>query len=486
MQRSGRTAACWTLYRLGITNRIRTTKTWVGFKVRSGVRCHRNDIMEDSRDLCRMDRVLILSGFECLTSNVIASPGPKADLFSVAMATVAIVVITTSALLIAYLVSKVWHSRSPAWSDGCQPPNRYPHNEPIFGLDLFIKARTLLRENRLLPEIAQRYADHGRTFETKSFGSCAINTIEPVILHAVWVSNFNDWGVQPMRLPVQDTFCGRGFITTDGAKWEHSRQLLKPCFNKANISKLSFLEESLQKVFKRLPKDQSTVDFQVLLSDLVSSLYPIAGSKGLTASFHPISFSTRRPCFSSASPSTLCQGTSLRKLENSWRFDYAMFGCGVQIALGPLKFLFLAAKTKWIKAYKTTHRFADKYVDKALDVRQQISVEKKESTLGTPVHRVPRNLLSTMAEQTDDKVELRNQVLQALMAASETTAFLISNAFFQLSRNPPVLQRLRDEVNSLGLSKAMELDFEQLSSMKYLRHVLSESKSCIIHPVSSR
>ena len=161
-----------------------------------------------------------------------------------------------------------------------------------------------------------------------------------------------------------------------------------------------------------------------------------------------------------------------------------MFGCGVQIALGPLKFLFLAAKTKWIKACKTTHRFADKYVDKALDVRQQILVEK-ESTLGTPVHRVPRNLLSTMAEQTDDKVELRNQVLQALMAASETTAFLISNAFFQLSRNPPVLQRLRDEVNSLGLSKAIELDFEQLSSIKYLRHVLSESKSCIIHPVSS-
>ena len=154
-----------------------------------------------------------------------------------------------------------------------------------------------------------------------------------------------------------------------------------------------------------------------------------------------------------------------------------MFGCGVQIALGPLKFLFLAAKTKWIKACKTTHRFADKYVDKALEVRQQILAEKKEPTLGTPVNRVPRNLLSTMAEQTNDKVELHNQVLQALVAASETTAFLISNAFFQLSRNPPVLQRLRDEVNSLGLSKATELEFEQLSGMKYLRHVLSESKS---------
>ena len=235
------------------------------------------------------------------------------------MATVAMVFVITSALLVACLALKAWHTRSIAWSDGCQPPKKYPHKEPIFGLDLFIKARTLLRENRLLPEIAQRYADHGRTFETKSLGSCTINTIEPLNLHTVWVSSFNDWGVQPLRLPVQDTFCGRGFITTDGAQWEHSRQLLKPCFNKANISNLSFLEECLQKVFKRLPKDQSTVDFQVLLGDMVSPSRPITGSEALTVSLHLTSSSTRRPCSFSASPSTLYQGTNLRKLETFWR-----------------------------------------------------------------------------------------------------------------------------------------------------------------------
>lgn len=379
------------------------------------------------------------------------------------MATVVISVITTSALLIAYLVSRVWHSRGLAWLDGCQPPNRYPHKEPIFGLDLFIKARTLLRENRLLPEIAQRYADHGRTFETKSFGSCAINTIEPVNLHAVWVSNFNHWGVQPLRLPVQDIFCGRGFITTDGAKWEHSRQLLKPCFNKANLSNLSFLEESLQKVFKRLPRDQSTVDLQVLLSDLF--------------------LDTSTMFLFGESINSLSGDKSEEAREFLEAFDYAMFGCGVQIALGPLKFLFLAARTKWIKACKTTHRFADKYVDKALEVRRHIVAGKKEPLMG-PVDRVPRNLLSTMAEQTDDKIELRNQVLQALMAASETTAFLISNVFFELSRNPPVLQRLRDEMNSLDLSKAMDLESEQLSGMKYLQHVLNETMR--LHPIFSQ
>ena len=40
-----------------------------------------------------------------------------------------------------------------------------------------------------------------------------------------------------------------------------------------------------------------------------------------------------------------------------------------------------------------------------------------------------------MAQKTEDKKELRNEILQALMAAQETTAALISNVFFLLSRN---------------------------------------------------
>lgn len=95
--------------------------------------------------------------------------------------------------------------------------------------------------------------------------------------------------------------------------------------------------------------------------------------------------------------------------------------------------------------------------------------------LGSGNHDNPQGhiLLHAMAEQTNNKTELRNESLQALMAAQETTAVLISNVFFVLSRHPSVWQQLRVEVLSL---MSQELNFDLLQNMKYLRKVLNESE----------
>lgn len=150
-----------------------------------------------------------------------------------------------------------------------------------------------------------------------------------------------------------------------------------------------------------------------------------------------------------------------------------MLGSGIQIALGPFKFLYRYMDSKWLASCKVTHQFAEKYVHKALQHRQTIAKEVSQSEKVSEGTRKPYVLLFGMAEQTDDTVELRNEVLQALMAAQETTAALISNVFFLLSRNEPVWQRLRQEVVALGHA---DLDQELLQGMDYLRNVLNESE----------
>lgn len=129
--------------------------------------------------------------------------------------------------------------------------------------------------------------------------------------------------------------------------------------------------------------------------------------------------------------------------------------------------------SKWLGSCKVTHQFAEKYVHKALQHRQTIAKEVSEPEKVAGGTRKPYVLLFGMAEQTGDIVELRNEVLQALMAAQETTAALISNVFFLLSRNEPVWQRLRKEVVAHGHS---DLDQEMLQGMDYLRNVLNESE----------
>ena len=175
-------------------------------------------------------------------------------------------------ILIAYYIFKAQQVRILARANGCQPPRRYPHKEPFLGLDVFFQTGKALAEHRYLPEIWQRYTKLGRTFETLHFGSRLISSIEPENLKAIWVTNFADWGVQPVRLRYLNPFCGRGFITTDGPEWERSRVLLKPSFQKAVISDLSPLENSLQMLIERIPNDGSTVDLQPLFFSLVRFL----------------------------------------------------------------------------------------------------------------------------------------------------------------------------------------------------------------------
>lgn len=150
-----------------------------------------------------------------------------------------------------------------------------------------------------------------------------------------------------------------------------------------------------------------------------------------------------------------------------------MLGSGIQIALGPFKFLYRYMDPKWLASCKITHQFAEKYVHRALQHRQTITKEVSQAEKVSEGTRKPYVLLFGMAEQTGDTVELRNEVLQALMAAQETTAALISNFFFLLSRNAVVWQRLRKEIVARGHA---DLDQELLQGMDYLRNVLNESE----------
>ena len=154
-------------------------------------------------------------------------------------------------------------------------------------------------------------------------------------------------------------------------------------------------------------------------------------------------------------------------------FDHAMFGSGFRIALGRFKFLWPTGL--WLESCQTTHRFVDQYVDKALEYRRRLLIETKGArSVNEGNLSVGQNLIYAMAEQTADRKTLRNESLQAMMAAQETTAVLISNVMFLLARHQDVWHRLRDEVLPLD---SQNLDADAVQSVPFLRHVLNESES---------
>ncbi|KAF7538571.1 hypothetical protein G7054_g2801 [Neopestalotiopsis clavispora] len=362
----------------------------------------------------------------------------------------------TAASLLALLVSSVaafaayrlysGHVRRlAAKQHGCLPAVRYKHKDPVFGLDIFLRTGAAISNNEFLVEHQRRYDTYGHTFESLNLGSHAISSIHPENLRAVFSKNAADWGVQPLRLHNMGPFCGTGFITTDGADWKASHDLLKPGLHRSNISEFGPLEEHLGLLLEQIPKDGTKFDLQPHLLKMyldLNTLFLFGEPIGML----------------SGKPPSHAKGF----LE---AFQAGFNGCGLRIALGPLNFLM--PKGSWLKACAKVHEFADIYVDRAIDYREKASLSDNSQN-----KLKGRTLLFNMAQATTNKVILRDQAVQAMMAATETTASLISHVIRNLAMHPKVAAQVRADVLAVG---DKPLDFDQLPRIKTLQHVITET-----------
>lgn len=167
-------------------------------------------------------------------------------------------------ILIAYYVQKQSGRDLKARQQGCQPPRKYPSVDPLFGFD------ALYALHQDMPSICAFHERYGKTFEIRTLlAKSKIMTIATENLQSIH-NGIDDWGVEPFRRKGMEYFVGLGFITCDGAIWQHSRKLLRPTFNKSNISDLTSLSTEVNAFLDKLPGAGGSVDLQPLLFLLVS------------------------------------------------------------------------------------------------------------------------------------------------------------------------------------------------------------------------
>ena len=160
-------------------------------------------------------------------------------------------------------------------------------------------------------------------------------------------------------------------------------------------------------------------------------------------------------------------------------FQLSLRSCGMRLYLGP--FRFMIAKSASVVHWKVVHKFIGYYINRALEDEDEDKEEKVSFTVDqdgkrTSSHRY-RSLPDGLAEWTSDRIEIRNQIIQGMMAAQDTTAVLISNTIFLLSRSPAIWRRLRDETGSVG---SQSLTLEDTKSFRLLRNILYECE-CLHH-----
>ena len=322
--------------------------------------------------------------------------------------------------------------------------NYFPNN--VIGYRTLLENLAGLREHTFLERIRNRYIRHGNyTMVQRIMFTDMIQTIEPDNLKTILALNFKDYSLGDRRVSAMLPFLGHGIFSTDGAAWQHSREMLRPNFTRSQVGDLTTFETHVDQLIKNLPRNGSTVDLQELFFQLTMD------------SATEFLFGESTNCLGGGTAS----GPNMKFAECWNRGQEAVAERSRSGKLGKV----LASPVQFKKDIQFVHEFADRFVRKGIELRKNMDVEKAGEERYIFLHE--------LVKQTSDPLRIRSELLNILLAGRDTTASLLSDVWFVLARRPDVWQKLRTEVDALGGEPPT---YQQIKDMKYLRAVLNESK----------
>lgn len=239
---------------------------------------------------------------------------------------------------------------------------------------------------------------------------------------------------------------GEGIFTQDGRPWKHSRELLR-------------------RQFVRIHRQDSKI-FDEHVENLISNLRSTTGSGVVDLQPHLFRFTlATTTALIFGEPVFALPGAETDTFEKA--FDYASYISAIRLRLADLEWLWKPAKFR--AACDVVKEYASHFVQLALD-----DMEKNGEESASERHAFILELYKEM----QDKVLVRDQLVHVLIAGRDTTACLMSWAFFLLVRHPEALAKLRSEIQ-LVTGGSHELTRAKISKMTYLRCVINECESTL-------
>ncbi|KAL9124981.1 MAG: hypothetical protein Q9217_005760 [Psora testacea] len=325
---------------------------------------------------------------------------------------------------------------------GCQPCPSLPQLDPFFGTDIVLKQLFKRHHDGVSRsrQFHQLFQDLGSTFSSSIYGSTLFVTVAPENIRAVYSTQFDEFGVGPVRGFVFGPLLGKGLMTSDGAPWKHSRALTAQTFTKPQFGGLKPFDEHVTRLLGHLPTDGTDFNLQPL--------------------FHRLALDVTTEMLFGYSVNSLSREASSEGQGFLDAFNYAQQGVGRRITL-PWWNIFTTDRKFW-KACKSCHDF----VDKAIAHARTMHFKREPSSHGNHI------LVNELVERSDNLKEIREHLLNVFLPAHDAIAIPLTNIFFNLSRHPAAYLKLREEVVTLD-DPAIEA--EALKQLPYLNRVISET-----------
>ena len=158
--------------------------------------------------------------------------------------------------------------------NGCGEPAKYPHKDPIFGIDLLWRYKKSFETGQFLNTVAKDFDKYGKTFKANMFGTTIVKTIDAEVAKCTLATSFDNFGLEPLRYETAKNLFGNGIVVVDGSKWAHARALIQSSFDMAHIVNLASLSVHVDRLMSLVPRDGSTVDLLPLFKCLVCITQP--------------------------------------------------------------------------------------------------------------------------------------------------------------------------------------------------------------------
>jgi len=201
---------------------------------------------------------------------------------------------------------------------------------------------------------------------------------------------------------------GNGIFTQEGAAWKHSRELLRKQFIQAKYQNLDHFREHVDNFIARLPLD-GVVDLQPLFFSLTLDT--------TTALLLGQSVYSLR--------ADIDQDNENRLFAES--FNIALEGLAKRFRIAPWHFFYNPRSFR--QACSNVHRFVEQYIEER-NLNNETDTSKEDSY----------GFIHQVAKESESNKELRDQLLNVLLAGRDTTACCLSWTLYVVVSQHPYIE----------------------------------------------
>ncbi|EGO30124.1 hypothetical protein SERLADRAFT_431596 [Serpula lacrymans var. lacrymans S7.9] len=363
--------------------------------------------------------------------------------------------------------------RGAAARGAVMPP--YVQSDKFAGVDLVAAMVHDFKNNHpvdLMNEWSEKY---GHTFTIRTFFENKIFTSEPEHVKAILASQFNDFAKGPMRYQLS-SLLGEGVFSSDGDVWKFHRSMTRPFFTRDRISHFDIFNRHAEDVIEQIRirlLEGYPIDFQDAIRrfTLDSATEFLFGKdvKSLSAGLpyppnSPLDIVKSHPANDFAEAFGDAQMASALRSRYGGKWPLAEFW-----------------KDKVHTYMDVIDEFVNPIIAEALEKKKAMQSSSGNDLKGNFDREVKdgETLLDHLVNYTEDLKMLKDETLNIMIAGGDTTASTLSFMIYQLSQNPRILDRLREEIiNKVGLTDRPTYD--DIRDMKYLRAVINETLR--LHP----